>query len=878
MSSALPPTIGRYKVISRLGQGGMGSVYLATDPAIDRMVAIKFLREGLDEPELRERFLREARAVGRLQHSNIVVIFDVGEDDGRPYIAMEYVQGSTLREVISRKDPVSLAQKLSWIEQLCAALAYAHKMGVVHRDIKPSNLVVDPQSNLKILDFGIARLLTSSNTQAGMLIGTMNYMAPEQVLGAPIDHRADMFAVGAVCYELLSGRQAFPGGLQDGILLRVLHETPEPLAAISPDLDPDIIAIVERALQKEPAKRYQDLEEMRVAVSAVREKLGPSAIVVPGDSPAPPQPAPDLPVDDASAGATIVGLAPPVSDEAEVKPDCTVFLGVAARGTGATENADATLVVTGGGRMTGHVFKVTPAGVDIGRGGECEVCIPDPLLSRHHARVGFADGAFTIVDLGSSNGTFVNGRRVRRDASYRLFFNAAIKLGGTVLTFTHARDTTLPDLTGCRIAGRYALEELVRTSPKAAVYRAEDTRLLGKVAIKLLSPALMRYPGYHEQFEREARTVSQMDHPHICRVLDFGDAQVVTSDGSVIQTCYVCFPFMVHGSLAARVESKEGITPAQVGAWIDFVAGALQSAHEKGVVHGDLKPSAIVFDSGGNIYVTDFAIAQSAAGSQERLLLGTPAYMAPEQWNGDAITGATDQYALAVIAFYLLAGSRPFEGQDDPDVRERNFRRGPVPVHEEARLNGREVPRALSAVLRKALSVCPGDRYESIAAFARAFTTSVRRGVSAEPRVFMSYQRDQSAGWAQHFVSRLKEQHGIDAFMDTDRIDSAGPFPARLKRAIEECDVFACLLGTSTLQSGQVRREIEIAYASHKPMIPIFQEAYVAPSFTPGSDPAVETLISYDGVHLFDRRNVHVEHTIGDLARLVKGTLDRHDD
>ena len=203
----LPPAIGRYEVRQRIGEGGMGALFLALDPAIDRLVALKLLR--VDNEETRARFLREARSAGRLQHPHIVTVYDVGEHQGQPFIAMEYVKGETLGEVISRRAPLSIVGKLTLMEDLCAGLDYAHTEGLVHRDIKPANLMVtNGTDGLKILDFGIARGSGDSGlTEVGTTIGTPNYMSPEQASGKTVDQRSDIFAVGAVIYEILAYRQ-----------------------------------------------------------------------------------------------------------------------------------------------------------------------------------------------------------------------------------------------------------------------------------------------------------------------------------------------------------------------------------------------------------------------------------------------------------------------------------------------------------------------------------------------------------------------------------------------------------------------------------------------------------------------------------------------
>src|SRR5262249_13373511 len=225
-------------------------ILLARDPRIDRLVAIKLLKEQFDNEEFRERFVREARSSGRLKHPNIVTIFDVGEHDNQPFIAMEYVEGETLDSIVKRKAALSIGRKIRLMEELCAGLQYAHRFGVVHRDIKPQNVMLDADGVVKILDFGIARISGGRGlTKVGALIGTLNYMAPEQLTGAPtIDARADMWAAGAVFYELLTYRQAFPGGMDSGILHRIIAADPEPLLTVDPTLDRDLVDIVTRCL------------------------------------------------------------------------------------------------------------------------------------------------------------------------------------------------------------------------------------------------------------------------------------------------------------------------------------------------------------------------------------------------------------------------------------------------------------------------------------------------------------------------------------------------------------------------------------------------------------------------------------------------------
>jgi serine/threonine protein kinase len=263
--------VGRYEIQRKLGRGGMGTVYVAHDPLLGRMVAIKMFAGDLDVPDARERFSREARAAAALNHPSIVTVYDFGEFASQPYIVMEYVPGETMANVIRRKAPISIADKLRWIEELCAGAGYAHQGSVVHRDIKPANLMIDRSGRLKILDFGIARMLgIASNT--AVMIGTPGYMAPEQITGEPVDHRTDLFSIGVVFYELLSYTEPFPGDTLPQITHRIVSEEPPPLSQLVPDLSPSIVGIVSQALKKRSAERFKDAETMRTAISRIRRQ------------------------------------------------------------------------------------------------------------------------------------------------------------------------------------------------------------------------------------------------------------------------------------------------------------------------------------------------------------------------------------------------------------------------------------------------------------------------------------------------------------------------------------------------------------------------------------------------------------------------------
>ena len=276
-----PTQISRYEIKGLIAQGGMGDLYLARDPNTDRLVALKLLLATLDSSDIRGRFEREARALASLNHPNVVHIYDYGDFQGAPFIVMEYVRGETLAEKIKRHAPMPVSEKLRLMVELCAGLTHAHQAGIIHRDVKPANLLVDQDEHLKILDFGIARVGGSNLTTVGTLgtlmnmqIGTPGYMSPEQIEGGEIDHRTDVFAAGAVCYELLSNREAFSGGNSAEIESHVLTGQPLPLASLVPGVDPELDAIIMRALAKHRDQRYQSASLLGEALEGCRSRLG----------------------------------------------------------------------------------------------------------------------------------------------------------------------------------------------------------------------------------------------------------------------------------------------------------------------------------------------------------------------------------------------------------------------------------------------------------------------------------------------------------------------------------------------------------------------------------------------------------------------------
>jgi serine/threonine-protein kinase len=261
---------GRYRIVRKLGAGGMANVYLAEDQELGRRVAIKILNDKhANDDQFIERFRREAKNAAGLSHPSIVSIYDRGEAEGTYYIAMEFLDGRTLKELIISRGPTPIRIAIDYTRQILAAIGFAHRNGIVHRDIKPHNVVVDAEGRLKVTDFGIARSGASQMTEAGSIIGTAQYLSPEQARGAPVDQRSDLYSVGIVLYEMLTGRVPFTGDTPLEIAMRHLSAIPTPPSELRSDVPPDLDLVVLRALAKDPEDRYQSAEEMAADLARV---------------------------------------------------------------------------------------------------------------------------------------------------------------------------------------------------------------------------------------------------------------------------------------------------------------------------------------------------------------------------------------------------------------------------------------------------------------------------------------------------------------------------------------------------------------------------------------------------------------------------------
>src|SRR6185312_15312851 len=263
-----PQKIGRYEIQGELGRGAMGVVYRALDPTIGRTVALKTMRldvHGADEEEILRRFKHEAKLAGVINHPNVVTIYDAGEDQSIFYIAMEHVEGVTLQTLLHQQRTIPAQLMLEISRQICPALDYAHKRGVIHRDIKPANIMLTSQGGAKIMDFGIAKA-EGGLTSAGQVLGTPAYMSPEQVRGKPLDGRSDLFSYGVCMYEMMTGEKPFAGQNVTTIIYKIMNEAPVPPRELDLTLHPGLNDVIIKALAKDPAQRYQSGKELLKAL------------------------------------------------------------------------------------------------------------------------------------------------------------------------------------------------------------------------------------------------------------------------------------------------------------------------------------------------------------------------------------------------------------------------------------------------------------------------------------------------------------------------------------------------------------------------------------------------------------------------------------
>jgi eukaryotic-like serine/threonine-protein kinase len=406
MDSQQPPPqrIGRYEIQRELGRGSMGVVYQAKDTVLQRNVALKtislrFAVSDSDRRTFEARFLQEARAAATLAHPGIVVVYDVGVDPetGTPYMALEFLRGKTLESVLAAGQPLDWRQALRTVARVAEALEHAHAHGIVHRDIKPANIMVLASGEPKIMDFGVAKVDTVQLTTGGRVLGTPHYMSPEQAGGQRLDGRSDVFALGAVLYELLTGKKAFPGPTTPEVLRRLLHEDPVPPSTMSPGLPAAVDGVAARALAKQTAARYASGKALAEDIEDILAERPPRHL---------------------GAAPSAKPIAPPEVQEPLVGQG-TVRAGAGSGVFALPPGKRVSLAILSGTRQ-GEVFVLARPTALIGRSGGragADIELADPETSRAHAVVECHGSRIVVRDLGSTNGTYVEDERVEEEAT-----------------------------------------------------------------------------------------------------------------------------------------------------------------------------------------------------------------------------------------------------------------------------------------------------------------------------------------------------------------------------------------------------------------------------------------------------------------------------
>jgi serine/threonine protein kinase/Tol biopolymer transport system component len=669
-----PPTpligssISHYRILERLGGGGMGVVYKGWDLRLERYAAVKFLSPHRSNSEdFKRRFTREARTASRLEHPNICTVFETDEtDDGRLFIAMAFCEGESLKRKIER-GPLPLPQALSIAAQVASGLAAAHDKGVVHRDVKPANVMVADDGRVKIVDFGIARLADETRlTRTGDVMGTTAYISPEQFLSAETDHRTDLWSLGVVLYEMLTGRLPWVNGDERELINAIVKRQPRPISALRPGMPQALERVVARALAKRPADRYQRADELHADLLAVAELVSDRAPIGPYEQ-------------------TVVD-APSPGPERQVPPPSALAGPLAAAAEDGGAGAPAGTGAAGASSAPASRASAAPESdrADVAQSSAVPAEQRGPRATAGTAAAGAAGGAGAAPPSG--------------DGDFAGTAGAADSAGGAGSAASERRPGT--GMIG-RVFAHYRILGPLGGGGMGVVYKAQDLSLERVVALKFLPPELSRDPEAKTRFLQEARAASALDHPNICTIHEVGE-----TDEAQLYLAMACYDGetlkqrLRHGPLPI----DEALDAAQQ------IARGLVKAHRNGIVHRDIKPANLMITTDEIVKILDFGIAKLAGAAGLTRIgssLGTPGYMSPEQARGEEVDPRTDVWSLGAVLYEMVTGRRPFRGEHDQAVLYALFNQEPEPV---AQLRP-EAPPELVRIIGRMLAKDPDQRY-----------------------------------------------------------------------------------------------------------------------------------------------------------------------
>jgi serine/threonine protein kinase len=751
MAEQFPRQFGKYVLLKSFARGGMGEIYLAASgqPAgFTKLCVIKKVITEKTEPAKVNRFLDEAKVVLRLSHGNLVSTFDAGEVSGELYIAMELVEGKDLREIWNRcvrtrtRIPVDVA--LVVVREVARALAYVHSYGglrLVHRDVAPPNILLSYFGEVKLTDFGLARsVLKQEHTAPGVVFGRASYLAPEQARGEVADARTDVYSLGIVLWELLTGQPYLQLAGLDPVTSLSLVRNPktQPPSTRAPWIVPDLDAVVMRALAADRSVRYQSAEEMRRELADVMTRLAPRA-------------------DEERIAEFLRGLYGEVVREESAERDRLLTETVPSfRGWLApdplTPSTDVVPLAAVAGAAASSPDPAAPAAaplarLDDGTAAPVSVGVPAPpaaagdertdaaaapLAGGGHA-LGDGEGDETIpgatpptaADEGTAPATAEAAPKeslarsaLRARAGSHMRRTSGDSSGGDGPTKVWRKDKGIQrdDAIGAQtfvgrvIDSRYRVLSRIGEGGMGTVYAAEHVEIGKRVAVKILHRIFSGEEQLVERFRREARAASKVGHPHIIDVSDFG----TTEEG-----CAYFVMELLEGLDLADVLVNEGrLDPSRAVRISVQLCQALEAAHTAGIIHRDLKPENVFLVSRDGkadfAKVLDFGIARNLFGESQRLTnpgmaMGTPEYMAPEQALGRPADRRTDIYAVGALLHEMVMGVAPFKA-DSPQAM-LDAKRRPL---ESLRIARPELPPALDAIILKTLAADPDHRPQTM--------------------------------------------------------------------------------------------------------------------------------------------------------------------
>lgn len=710
----LDQQLDEYRLEALLGRGGMARVYRGFDVRLKRWTALKVIDAPFrTDPDYIARFEREAQAIAQLKHPHIVGVYRYGEANGLLYIAMEYIEGASLEAVLAtyRQDQQVMppAEASQMLRPICLALDYAHSQGVIHRDVKPSNIMLNSHGQPILTDFGLALLDYQTR---GEIFGTPHYIAPEQVVSsAGAVPQSDLYSLGVILYEIFTGQLPFEATHPYDIAMLHLTEPPPPPRQLKPDLNPELEAVLLRALAKEPAARYSSGAALADALDQALqiktfEVLKTSKV------------SPNLKISSEQAIMKVESQAEISGDEALVTPnEAAVSL---------HPQAKQGQVIT-----TRYILKniralLTELTAALSETELRQLYFDLPEFKPVHQQLARSQGKIEIID------------RLLEYAEQTLQLDDLLALArenNRALYEKHQPyyeiiTAARRDLVG-RNLGKYHLVERLGQGGMADVYKAYQAGLARYVAIKVIHSHLAEDEEFIERFESEAMAVASLHHPNIVQVFDFARED---------DLYYMVMELVDGSTLEAELKpykERQAIMPlAETATIFQALASAIDYAHEREVIHRDLKPANIMFTPRRRVVLTDFGIARimsMPSYTSKNAVIGTPAYMSPEQAQGEAVDKRSDIYSLGVILYELATGRVPFEGDHPIAIVLKLVNESwPLPTS----LNP-SLPRLVEQVILKAMSKTPGERYQTAGEMAEALQQALDT-TDAPPNVELS--------------------------------------------------------------------------------------------------------------------------------------------